>query len=228
MQDLGANARVGILGGTLDPIHVGHIDTALAARNALSLSRILVMPSRIPPHRPHSPAASMFHRFAMASLAVQSLDTWLACDDELREDGPSYTALTLERLAQRGLPAGRTFFITGADAFAEIETWHRYPEVLDLAHFVVISRPGMTAAAAVERVPGISVRLQPAVASIVPPRPSIFAVDAPTPDVSSTDIRRRLRAGLSISGLVPPAVEAHIMRHRLYVEPQTAKISNED
>ena len=107
MQDLGTNARVGILGGTLDPIHVGHIETALAARNALSLSRILVMPSRIPPHRPQSPAASMFHRFAMASLAVQSLDTWLACDDELREDGPSYTALTLERLAQRGLPAGR-------------------------------------------------------------------------------------------------------------------------
>ena len=162
MQDLGANARVGILGGTLDPIHVGHIETALAARNALSLSRILVMPSRIPPHRTQSPAASMFHRFAMASLAVQSLDTWLACDDELREDGPSYTALTLERLAQRGLPAGRTFFITGADAFAEIETWHRYPEVLDLAHFVVISRPGMTAAAALERVPGISERLQPA------------------------------------------------------------------
>ena len=221
MQDLGANARVGILGGTLDPIHVGHIETALAARTALSLSRILVMPSRNPPHRAQSPAASTFHRFAMASLAVQSLDTWLACDDELREDGPSYTALTLERLAQRGLPAGRTFFITGADAFAEIETWHRYPEVLDLAHFVVISRPGMTAAAAVERV-------QPAASRIVPPRPAIFAVDAPTPDVSSTDIRRRLRAGQSISGLVPPAVEAHIMRHRLYVEPQTAKISNED
>ena len=68
-------------------------------------SRILVMPSRIPPHRTQSPAASMFHRFAMASLAVQSLDTWLVCDDELREDGPSYTALTLERLAPRGLAA---------------------------------------------------------------------------------------------------------------------------
>jgi nicotinate-nucleotide adenylyltransferase len=228
MQDLGTNTRVGILGGTLDPIHVGHIETALAACTALSLSRILVMPSRIPPHRTQSPTASMFHRFAMASLAVQGLDTWLVCDDELREEGPSYTALTLERLAQRGLSAGRTFFITGADAFAEIETWHRYPEVLDLAHFIVISRPGITAATALERVPGITERLRPATAGIVPPRPSIFAVDAATPDVSSTDIRRRLRAGQSISGLVAPAVEAHILRHRLYVEPQAAKISNED
>jgi nicotinate-nucleotide adenylyltransferase len=228
MQDRGPNTRVGILGGTLDPIHVGHIETAIAARDALSLSAILVMPSRIPPHRALGPAASMFHRFAMASLAVQSLDTWVVCDDELREDGPSYTALTLERLSRRGLSPAQTFFITGADAFAEIETWHRYPEVLDLAHFVVISRPGMTAATAVERVPGLSERLQPAASCSARSRPSIFAVDARTPDVSSTDIRRRLRAGQSISGLVPPAVEAHILRHRLYVEPLTANISNED
>jgi nicotinate-nucleotide adenylyltransferase len=227
MQHRGPNTRVGILGGTLDPIHVGHIETALAARSALSLSQILVMPSRIPPHRTQGPAASMFHRFAMASLAVQDLDAWVVCDDELHENGPSYTALTLERLSRRGLSPPQTFFITGADAFAEIETWHRYPQVLDLAHFVVISRPGMAAATAIERVPGISERLRP-VASDRESRPSIFAVDARTPDVSSTDIRRRLRDGRSISGLVPPAVERHILRHRLYVEPQTANISNED
>jgi nicotinate-nucleotide adenylyltransferase len=228
MQQRGPDTRVGILGGTLDPIHVGHIETALAARHALSLSQVLVMPSRIPPHRTQGPAASMFHRFAMASLAVQGLDTWLVCDDELREEGPSYTALTLDRLSRNGLPPAQTFFITGADAFAEIETWHRYPEVLDLAHFVVISRPGMTAATAVGQVPGMSERLQPAASGSLWSRPAIFAVDARTPDVSSSDIRRRLRAGQSISGLVPPAVESHILRHHLYVEPLTANISNED
>ena len=228
MQDRGSSVRVGILGGTLDPIHVGHIETALAARHALSLSQILVMPSRIPPHRTQGPAASTFHRFAMASLAVQGLDTWVVCDDELRENGPSYTALTLERLARRGLQPAQTFFITGADAFAEIETWHRYPQVLDLANFVVISRPGLAAATAIERVPGINERLRPVADGNGASRPSIFAVDARTPDVSSTDIRRRLRAGQSITGLVPPTVETHILRHRLYVEPQTANISNED
>jgi nicotinate-nucleotide adenylyltransferase len=164
----------------------------------------------------------------MASLAVQALDSWVACDDELREEGPSYTALTLERLARRGLAPAETFFITGADAFAEIETWHRYPDVLDLAHFVVISRPGMTAAAAVERVPRVSGRVQPVSSASAAPGPAVFAVEAATPDVSSTDIRRRLRAGLSISGLVPPAVESHILRHCLYVDHQTVHICNED
>ena len=228
MREGGLNRRVGILGGTLDPIHVGHVEMALAAGNALSLSAMLVMPARIPPHRAQGPAASMFHRFAMASLAVQALDSWVVCDDELREDGPSYTALTLERLARRGLSPAETFFITGADAFAEIETWHRYPDVLELAHFVVISRPGMTAAAAVERVPRVSTRVQPAIAVNAALRPSVFVVEAATPDVSSTDIRRRLRAGQSISGLVPPAVESHILRHQFYVDHPTTNICNED
>ena len=218
MQDLGTNARVGILGGTLDPIHVGHIETALAARNALSLSRILVMPSRIPPHRTQSPAASMFHRFAMASLAVQSLDTWLACDDELREDGPSYTALTLERLAQRGLPAGadvlhhRRRRVRGDRNVASLSRGPR-PGALR-RHFTSRDDGGGGASNGCR---GSASGCSPRRPRIVPPRPAIFAVDAPTPDVSSTDIRRRLRAGQSISGLVPPAVEAHIMRHRLYV-----------
>jgi nicotinate-nucleotide adenylyltransferase len=228
MRESGLNRRVGILGGTLDPIHVGHVEMAVAARNALDLSAMLVMPARIPPHRAQGPAASMFHRFAMASLAVQALDSWVVCEDELREEGPSYTALTLERLARRGLAAAETFFITGADAFAEIETWHRYPDVLDLAHFVVISRPGMTAAAAVERVPRVRGRVQPATSVGGGPEPSVFVVHSSTPDVSSTDIRRRLRAGQSISGLVPPAVESHILRHRLYLDHSTANICNED
>src|SRR6476661_6144895 len=124
MRRSSLNGRVGILGGTLDPIHVGHIETGLAAIRTLGLTEILVMPSRVPPHRPQSPAASTFHRFAMASLAVQTLDAWKVCDEELCAEGPSYTASTLDRLARRGLAPSGIFFITGADAFAEIETWH--------------------------------------------------------------------------------------------------------
>jgi nicotinate-nucleotide adenylyltransferase len=215
--------RIGILGGTLDPIHVGHVEAALAAKHALGLSSVIVMPARVPPHRQHGPSASTFHRFAMAALAVNGVPGVSVSDEELCAEGPSYTALTLERLAARGLERSRIFFITGADAFAEIETWYRYPTVLDLAHFVVISRPGVPVESLADRLPQLRDRLGAAgAAAAAPEGPTIFLVDAPTPDVSSTDIRRRLRLGESVHGLVPQLVETHILQHRLYVEPSTA------
>lgn len=211
--------RIGILGGTLDPIHMGHVAMGLAARDALALDAVVVMPARIPPHRQEGPAASTFHRFAMAALAVNTLERFTVSDEELCTDGPSYTAVTLERLAARGTPASQLFFILGADAFAEIETWFRYPAVMDLAHFVAVSRPGLAAAALGDRLPLLRPRMRDAGrGGEIPGQPSVFLVDAPTPDVSSTRIRRRLRAGDSIAGLVPPAVETHIVKHRLYVE----------
>ena len=216
-------ARIGILGGTLDPIHIGHVETALAARQALGLTRIVVMPSRVPPHRVQGASASTYHRFAMAALAVNELLDVTVSDEELCAEEPSYTAVTLERLGARGLTPSQIFFISGADAFAEIETWYRYPAVLELAHFIVISRPGVSVATVGDRLPHLRDRLRsPGKRDAVPAEPSIFLVDARTPDVSSTDIRRRLRTGVTIRGLVPPAVEAHILRHRLYVEPSTA------
>ncbi|MGH9372678.1 MAG: nicotinate-nucleotide adenylyltransferase [Vicinamibacterales bacterium] len=215
--------RIGILGGTLDPIHVGHVETALAARAALRLNSVIVMPARMPPHRQQGPSASMFHRFAMAALAANELADVTVSDEELGSDGPSYTALTLERLATRGLYPSQIFFILGADAFVEIETWHRYPAVLDLAHFVVISRPGVPVATIGDRLPHLRHRLRVADRrAAIPPEPSVFLVDARTTDVSSTEIRRRLRAGDSITGLVPRTVEHHIQRHGLYAETRTA------
>ena len=212
-------SRIGILGGTLDPIHVGHIETALAARHALGLSSLIVMPSRIPPHRQQGPSASAFHRFAMAALAVNGLHDVTVPDEELRAEGPSFTALTLERLNARGIDSSRLFFIAGADAFAEIETWHRYPEVLDLANFVVVSRPGVATGAVADRNSRIRARLRDAQdGANTLERPSIYLVDARTPDVSSTAIRRRLRAGEGITGLVAESVEAHIRQHQLYVD----------
>ncbi len=131
----------------------------------------------------------------MAALALVDEPDATVSDAELVSDGPSYTISTLERLIAQGLRPSQIFFITGADAFAEIETWHRYPGVLDLAHFVVISRPGVPASSMPARLPQLAARFrrEDAVAGVNGPT-AVFLVEAATPDVSSTDIRRRLRA----------------------------------
>jgi nicotinate-nucleotide adenylyltransferase len=211
--------RIGILGGTLDPIHCGHLAAAVAARDAFDLSEVLVLPSRIPPHRTVQPVASPFHRFAMAALAVSGVPALYASDDELRRDGPSYTADTLERQHGRGVTASQIFFITGADAFADIATWKRYPEVLDLANFVVVARPGHQIEALESRLPALANRMRPS-GTPAGPQPSIYLLQTPTPDVSSTIVRARLARGESITGFVPPLVETHILQHRLYTADQ--------
>ena len=209
--------RIGVLGGTFDPIHCGHVAAAAAARDALDLSKVLVTPSHVPPHRAFRPVASAYHRFAMAALAVVNEPRLEASDDELQVDGPSYTVDTLERLHAKGLRPSQIFFITGVDAFGEIATWKRYPDVLELAHFVVVARPGHDIDALGDRMPSLADRMRRA------DRPLhesanllIHLLQAPTPDVSSTMVRERLNRGEAITGLVPALVEAHIVKHRLY------------
>jgi nicotinate-nucleotide adenylyltransferase len=215
---MSVGARLGILGGTLDPVHVGHVETARAAREALGLDRILLLPSRVPPHRPIQPAASPFHRFAMTALAVNGADGLEASDVELTAPGTSYTADTLDRFHASGLTASQIFFILGADAFAEIETWNRYPQVLELANFVVVSRPGYDSARLPARLPALAARFATSGSLDARSHPTtrICLVSAATPDVSSTDVRHRLRASASITGMVPAAVEQHIRQHALY------------
>jgi nicotinate-nucleotide adenylyltransferase len=210
-----SDERVGILGGTFDPIHLGHLDAASAAKHALSLDRVLLLPSRTPPHRSTEPRASVFHRFAMAALAAA--ESGLSVSDlEVRRDAPSYTALTLEALHREGFAPAQLFFITGSDAFAEVSTWYDYPRILQLANFVVVSRPGAPRPS----------DLIPNPQSLVPDsaRPTVFSVEADTPDVSSTDIRRRVGAGEPIDGLVPLSVAGHIRRHHLYVPAPVAAV----
>ena len=240
--------KLGVLGGTFDPIHNGHIAAATAAERALELEGITLIPSRIPPHRHDPVGATSEQRYEMTQLAADGRAGWSASRIELDREGPSYTYDTLialaealalsersalgdgpalsERSASGGGPAlsersaprsdalreskgTQIFFITGADAFAEIATWSRYPAVLDLANFVVVSRPGITLDSLRERVP-----------SAFRDRPSahtrVILVEAHTPDISSTDIRRRVRAGDSLSGFVPDQVARYIAAHRLY------------
>lgn len=207
--------KVGILGGTFDPIHLGHLEAATAAQTSLSLDRVMLLPSRTPPHRSTEPRASVFHRFAMAALAAAERG-FTVSDLELRREGPSYTALTLEALHRDGFPAAGLFFITGSDAFAEVATWYDYPRILQLANFVVVSRPGAPNPSA----------LIPHPSSLFPNStgPTVISVEASTPDVSSTEIRRRVGAGESLDGLVPSSVAGHIRRHHLYVPAPVAAV----
>jgi len=193
--------RIGILGGTFDPIHCGHVDLARAAEEALDLTRVFVITSNVPPHRA-APVASSYHRFAMVVLAISSRPTWCALDVELKSSAPSYTSTTLRRFHADGYSPEELFFLIGADAFADIESWRDYPAILDLTQFVVVSRPGFPVAELRRRLPALADR-------------AIF-IDAPTADVSATSVRKRMAAGESIAALVPPAVRQHIERHGLY------------
>ena len=212
--------RIGILGGTFDPIHCGHLDVASAAHAALGLTDVLVLPSSIPPHRP-LPDASSHHRFAMVALAVHGRRGWRAGDLELVDVSRSYTADTLRRLHTAGFNATELFFITGADAFVEIETWKDYPALFDLANFAVVGRRGVSVEDLPARLPALSSRmvqvlLKPDTTNQSTAGTFIFLIDAKTADVSSTAIRQARAAGASIAGMVPPAVQEHIEQHRLY------------
>lgn len=209
--------RLGVLGGTFDPIHFGHLDAAHAALAALALDEVLLVPAHDPPHKPNDPRASAFHRFALVSLAITGAPALRASDMELMEDGPSYTVNTLRRLHRCGWRPSQIFFILGADAFADVATWHEFPAVLDAAHFAVIARPGTALQDAAVRTPDVRPRVRrPAGGPPDPPQTAVFLVEARTRDVSSTTIRARLAAGQPIDDLVPAAVARHILAHHLY------------
>jgi nicotinate-nucleotide adenylyltransferase len=197
---------------------VGHLDVADAARRALGLDRVLLMPARVPPHRA-APRASAAHRFAMAALALAGRQGLALTDLEMQSTDPSYTSATLDRLGARGLDTRALFLITGADAFGEIATWKDYPALLDRAHFVVVSRPERSADSLKRLLAPLADRMiEPALGDEAFGRPRIVLVNAPTAAVSSTDIRRAIAAGTSISGTVPPLVEEYIHTNHLYRE----------
>ena len=208
--------RVGILGGTFDPIHVGHLDLGQAAETALSLTRVFVVPAHIPPHR-SEPSASSYHRFAMVALSLAGRGRWQGLDVELRSQLPSYTTDTLRHFHEWGFAPSELFFLTGADAFLEIATWKDYPGILSRANFAVVSRPGCSAAELPRRLPALASRMKQApFEQHQADAPVIFLIDAATADVSATAIRRRRAEGQSIAGLVVPAVQQHIEQHDLY------------
>jgi len=210
---------LGILGGTFDPIHHGHLRTALDVAEAVGLDEVRLIPLRHAVHRgqPETPAAL---RLAMVQAAIAGEPRFVADDREIRRDAPSYTLHTLQSLrAERGT-VEPICVLVGGDAFAEFLTWHRPHDILGLAHLVVMQRPGEPVAedpalrALVER------RRAPDGAELQT-RPSGRILFQPVTQlaISATDIRARLRAGRSVRYLVPDAVADIIGREGLYAPP---------
>jgi nicotinate-nucleotide adenylyltransferase len=194
--------RVGILGGTFDPIHLGHLAAAEAARDCAGLDRVLLVPTGQPPHRPaaHAPPRD---RLEMCRLAVAGREGLEVSDVEVVRQGPSYTAETLRRLRSMS-PHDEYRLVLGWDAAREIRSWHEPEAVLDQARLVILGRPGL----ALPTPDGL------AGAGLDPDRVQLCG--EVTPDIRATEIRRRAAAGESLAGLVAPAVEAYIVARRLY------------
>ena len=166
----------------------------------------------------------------MLALATAHQETWLSCDAELGSSNPSYTSLTLQRMALAGYDPAHLFFIAGADAFAEIAIWYDFPAVLERSHFAVVARPGYPVSQLRSRLPGLAGRMREvsdASGSRVQAggptlQLSIWLIDATTNDASSSEIRRRLTAREPLTGLIPADVETYIRRHRLYLPDRPA------
>jgi nicotinate-nucleotide adenylyltransferase len=194
--------RLGLLGGTFDPVHVGHLAAAEAAIGCAGLGRVIFIPAATPPHR--APAvAPAEHRLEMCRLAMEGDARFAVSDVELKREGPSYTADTLSEL-RRLHPEEQLFLILGWDAARLFQTWRRPAEVRELASVVVVGRPGSDAPREADlKSAGLD-------------GDGVVLCLEPTPDVSASEIRRAVAAGESIAGKVPAAVERYITAHRLY------------
>lgn len=195
--------RLGVLGGTFDPPHYGHLALAETARVQLGLAWVLFVPAGDPPHKPGYPLSPAVHRAAMVEAAIADNPALILSRVDLDRPGPHYTVEMLALL--RGVFAGAEFyFLMGGDSLAEFLTWYDPAGIVRQATLAVMERPGWTAdMTALERgVPGI--------------RERVVWLDAPRLGLSATDLRRRVREGLPIRYLVPPPVEAYIQKHHLY------------
>jgi nicotinate-nucleotide adenylyltransferase len=215
--------RVGIYGGTFDPVHNGHLSVAAALSEAFAFDQLLFVPAFVPPHKRTREIASPFHRYAMAVLATLGNAKMQVSTVELEAPARPYTIETLGRLQEREQGA-QLFFIMGADSFAEVMSWRAYERLLGEYRVVVAARPGYgdevgeAAAHLPERLRARVVDLRggrrPGAGDFETPR--IFLTDYVAADVSATEVRRMARAGRPLGGVVPGAVAAYIARYGLY------------
>ena len=194
--------RLGIMGGTFDPIHYGHLFIAEEARVRFHLDRVLFIPNGSPPHKPDRAITPAAHRFAMARIATQSNAAFECSAVELDRSGPSYTVDTLGLLGEE-YPVADLFTITGVDAIAEILTWNRHAEVIQKTQFIAATRPGFDFEILKKRLPKSYLD-------------KIAAVDSTALGISSTDLRARVQQGRPIRYLTPDGVADYIAQYRLY------------
>lgn len=228
MKKKNPSERIGLLGGTFNPIHNGHVGAALSARERTALDRVLFIPSFIPPHKDTGDIEKAEHRFKMVELAVRNRPGFEASLIELEAGDTSYSIVTLGKI-KKIHPTAQLFFLLGIDAFLDIRTWKHYERILEQCSFIVLSRPPFSLDAARDVLdPGLheafrdvgeeGLDLEKEKAEGV-----IYLLPIPEIDISSSDIRLRLSEGRSINGLVPPDVERYIRDNELYQSKQRSR-----
>lgn len=194
--------RIGVMGGTFDPIHLGHLMIAEAVWNEYRLDKILFIPSANPPHKSNV-LTSAKHRFNMALLATCSNPHFEVSSIEMERKGPSYTVDTIKELKQIYGPKAELYFIIGADSIKELPTWHNIDELLTLCHFVATRRPGYE--------PDLKLVEEDYKDA------DIRVLETPELEISSTDIRRRIKKGYSIQYITTEQVQQYIRKEGLYL-----------
>ena len=198
--------NIGLMGGTFDPIHMGHLVTAEEARQQFLLDYVIFIPAGLPPHKEKEQVTPAEHRYLMTTLAVMSNPYFVVSRVEVEKDERSYTIDTLRHFAARCAPGTNLFFITGADAILDILTWKDYTELLRLCTFIAVTRPGYP----LDKLDEITGKLSPEL------RAKIHLLEIPALAISSTFIRKRVALGKTIKYLTPEPVEQYIKKHGLY------------
>ena len=198
--------KIGIMGGTFDPIHLGHLATAEAVRELFTLDEILFIPAARPPHKLGRKVTDENHRLTMTILATRSNKFFRVSDMELKRTGLSYTLDTIDELHKTFGSATELFFIIGADSLADLSKWHEAKKLVEKCHFIATTRQGVD-------IDFSAVRNYFGTAAIK----HIHRVTTPGLEISSTDLRERIKSGRSIKYLVPEAVEEYILRKGLYL-----------
>ena len=197
--------RLGILGGTFDPIHFGHLLAGEEARVALRLDRVLFAPAGDPPHKQGNSILPVAHRLAMVRLAIADNPAFAITTVDVDRPGPHYTVDMVRLLRDEwGTSTDETFFIMGADSLAHLLTWHQPARLIQLCRLAVVARPGYRAdlGELEAALPGLNQRLD--------------WVEIPVLGISSSDLQRRVREGRSIRYQVPAGVAQYVAEHRLY------------
>lgn len=210
--------KLGIIGGTFDPIHYGHLRAAEEARLDLPLERVIFIPAALPPHKLTDPLSAPEHRLEMVRRAVADNPGFLASDVEISKPGrPSYTVETVEYFRSR-FHHNDIFYIIGMDSFLEIPTWKDFSRLFELCHVVVVTRPGSPSRDRFGPPPELLSLLRPAGNGLFlhPSGNRVIIFPITGFDISSTQIRNLVRSGKSIRYLLPPEVEEYIREKRLY------------
>lgn len=212
--------RLGLHGGTFNPIHLGHLRGVETAREAFGLERVYFIPAALPPHKDEKIEVSPAQRFEMVRLAVEDNPAFQVSDVELSRPGKSYSIDTVLYFRKR-YPGAELFFIVGLDSFLEVTTWKRYQDLFSLCHFVVLNRSGSKRSDPPDLTPRVFWtnfrRGENADQWVHGPSGLVtYFVERPIMDISSSEIRERRRTGRSVRYMMPEKVEAYVIENRFY------------